>query len=408
MVDALDSYEAAAGSCEIKGWKDQRTFLQLLQQRAQTEHDILMLLAHFRGEPDAQQYLARALLRRLLDAGLVAAVQNALFGELVDWYDVDRRVALELDPDDQIKIVRDALARAPGDPQGERRLIAMLVKQGKIEDAVARGRRLREQGLMTPGLAQQLGEVLVAHGKDEEARRLFSEIVEFDPRSAGSRRLLGDIFLRHGWYAGAYRQYRNLVELAPEDVGASIRVARAAAGAGRVDEGLRVLRKVAAGEGRPGVNDPRRWARLHAAAYLGGLLASPSQEVSEDSISRELKRLQVFDGPSAWTLLVWEDLEARLVLAAAEEGLSLTGDAVDAGSTGLHALQLPPSDAPKLVVRHSGPVLDREVKYTIVTLRWDGAKFDVQRSEGSIPAGRATEDKVASAGEKKEETDQAG
>ena len=78
------------------------------------------------------------------------------------------------------------------------------------------------------------------------------------PGAPGSRRLLGDIFFRYHWYERAYRQYQDLVEMTPDDALAVIRLARAAAGTGRVDEALRILRKVAAGEGRPGADDPRR------------------------------------------------------------------------------------------------------------------------------------------------------
>ncbi|MCA9706388.1 MAG: hypothetical protein KDK70_11110, partial [Myxococcales bacterium] len=242
MTEALEIYEASAGSCEVRSWKDQRTFLELLQAQAHTEADIAILLGHFQPEPDAARYLARALLRRLLDPALVAAVDNAMFGARVDWLDVDRRVVLALELDAKLELVRDALARAPGDPEGELRMLELLVAGDRLDEAVGRGRRLREQGLMTPALAQALGEVMVAHGQVDEAQRLFSEIVEFDPGSPTSRRLLGDIFLRHGWYDGAYRQYEDLIELDPEDPSAIIRLARAAAGTGRVDEALRALR----------------------------------------------------------------------------------------------------------------------------------------------------------------------
>src|SRR5690606_2558783 len=118
-----------------------------------------------------------------------------------------------------------------------------------------------------------------AHGQVEEAQRIFSEIVEFDANNPRSRALLGDIFLRHGWFERAYRQYEDLVAIQPEDQAAAIRLARAAAGTGRVDEGLRLLRQVAAGEGRPGADDPRRFARLHAAVLLARLLSTPDAEI---------------------------------------------------------------------------------------------------------------------------------
>src|SRR5690606_23106329 len=143
-------------SCELQNWKDERTFLHLLQQRAETEHDIGLLLAHFSADPDATGYLARALLRRVVDPSLVAAVQNALYSELVDWEAVDRELALATSVEAKLEVLHMELARAPGDPAGERRLLDLLVAAGRLPEAVARGRKLREQGYMTPDLAQAL------------------------------------------------------------------------------------------------------------------------------------------------------------------------------------------------------------------------------------------------------------
>ncbi|MBK7828147.1 VIT domain-containing protein [Nannocystis sp.] len=386
---ALNAYEAAAGSCEVGGWKDQRVFLQLLHERVNTEGEIAVLLGHFAGENDARSYLARGLMRRLVDPALLAAVETAMFGGGVDWRDVDRQLLLVIEPgaaDKRLAIVQQALLRSPGDPQGERRMIRLLTEQGKLEEAIARGRRLREQGLMTPILAQQIGEVFVAHNQPDQAQRVFSEIVEFDPRSPGSRRLLGDIFFRHHWFDRAYRQYEDLVEMTPDDALAIIRLARAAAGQGRTDEALRILRKVAAGEGRPGADDPRRFARLHAAVYLAGLLADNDGKTPIASVARELGRLQLFDAPAIWTVVVWDDLEARLTLSS-DPPTPLAGDAIDAGTTGLFALQAPAGALTPMFVRHLGVPLDREVGYTRLTITWDGKEFKVERSPGSIAAG---------------------
>ncbi len=390
MTEALEIYEASAGSCEVGGWRDQRTFLELLQARAETEGDIALLLAHFADEADAARFLARALLRRLVDPSLVAAVDNALFGATIDWPAIDAQVVLATSIDDKLTVVRDALLRVPGDPKGELRLIELLVAAERVPEAVSHGTRLRDQGLMTPRLAQALGEVLVAHGQIDQAQRMFSEIVEFDPANPVSRRLLGDIFLRHGWYDAAYRQYEDLTALQPDDPTAPIRLARAAAGTGRVDEALRTLRRLASGEGRPGANDPRRFARLHAAALLGGLLRDAlagSAKIPEAGVTRELRRLQLFDGASSWTLLVWDDLQAELVLTHADpQSREHVGDPIVAGRTGLYALQAPPSGMPPLTVRHAGQVLDRPVSFQRVTITFDGSKFSVEHRDGTLPA----------------------
>jgi tetratricopeptide (TPR) repeat protein len=256
-------------------------------------------------------------------------------------------------------------------------------------------------------LAQRLGEALVSAGQHDEAKRVFSEIVEYDPEGEYTRRLLGDIFMRHGWYQEAYHQYQDLVGLTgqPTDV---IRMARAAAGAGRVDEGLRLLRKVAAGEGRPGVDDPRRFARLHAAVLLAEMLAS-DDSLPKEKLEAELERLQLFDAPTTWTLVTWTDLEHGLtlgtepveldadadesVVAAAREAARRAAlrisDGRSAGNTGLWAIQAGGLD--DLVVRHRGEVPTRAVSFQRLTIRWDGQHFEVVRQLGTIAAKAARE-----------------
>jgi Ca-activated chloride channel homolog len=409
IEDALRVYEASVASCEVPGWKDERTFLQLLQVRATTEYDIALLLAHFSSTPDAAAYLSRALLRRIVDPALVAAVQNAMYDDWVDWADIDRQLALTFDVEDKIELLQAALARAPGDPAGESRLLDVLVRAGRVPEAIARGRRLRDQGTMTPEVAQSLGEVLVASGDPTSARRMFSEIVEFAPDDPDSRRLLGDIFLRHGWYDGAYRQYEDLQALTADDALASIRLARAAAGAGRTDEALRVLRRIAAGEGRPGPEDPRRFARLHAAAYLARLHAMGDGSVPPDALERELRRLGLFEGATTWTIVLWEDLSAQLVLA----GSGVAADAISAGDTGLFAVQDPlharggTDERPSLDVRHAGPTSARPLAYHRITIAFDGKGFAIEVTPGTLepayaaPRPRTDDDSgtVARAGE---------
>lgn len=383
MPGALETYEAAAATCELPGWKDQRALLQLVQSRADSEHGIAMMLAHFEGDADARTWLGRALMRRLVDPALLAATSAAMFGQAVDWAAVDREVALATTASDRIEIVRKALARAPGDPAGEARMIELLAKHGRISDAIARARRLREQGLVTSALALALGELLVEKGEPEEARRVFSELVEFDPGSGASRRMLGDVFLRHGWFDEAYRQYDDLATSAPDDPAIAIRLARAAAGGKRGDEALRILRKVAGGEGRPGADDPRRHARLHAAALLAAMLAGDAtSDAPASSVSRELRRLQLFDAPAVWTLLVWDDLSAQLVLAR-ENGEALD-DVVVAGDTGLFAARGPAGASAPDAVRLAGAPVGRPVAWRRIRIEFDGTDFTVTSDAGTL------------------------
>jgi tetratricopeptide (TPR) repeat protein len=279
------------------------------------------------------------------------------------------------------------------------RLVRLLVEAGNKDEALALGRRLRDQGFMTPLLARQLGDVLARAGLATEAVRTYSEIVEFDPYSTSSRRLLGDIYLGHGWYGPAYRQYSTLTETAPADALGWLRLAAAAAGTGRVDEALRLERKVASAQGNPGPTDPRRWARTMSAARLARLIAKPPKAApGQDpkrrlaSIKRELKELQLFSGPGTLVVLTWEDLASDLLLVTQLEGEDVAlGESTDAAPVGVSAVLLATTEAARasFVARVRSVPRDQSVKLTRHDIAWDGKDFRVDVDTHQL-ADRAT------------------
>jgi hypothetical protein len=161
-----------------------------------------------------------------------------------------------------------------------------------------------------------------------------------------------------------------------------LRLANAAAGAGRVDEALRIDREVLGGEGTPGPSDPRMFARLLSASRLASLLAKPDPAagITVEAVSRKLKDLTVFSGPGTLVMLTWEDLDAQLVLGAADEKKEqLNGEATDAGAVGLFAI-LGSSESWSRnahAVRYRGEVLSRKVPCRFIKLEWDGKSFSV-------------------------------
>jgi Ca-activated chloride channel family protein len=389
MAGMLRVYEASAAACELQRWRDQQVFLDLLQARARTEAEIQLLLGHFYYDEDARLFLVSALLRRLIEPQLIAAVNYAIYGGVESWWEIDRQLDVTDDPNERLRILDAALTNKPGDPDGERRMLTELVAQGRQDDAVARGLRLRDHGQLTPELAMLVGELLVAADREPAAKRLYSELVEFAPDQLDSRRLLGDIFMRHGWSADAYRQYELLFALteAPED---AIRMARAAAS---TDEALRLLGQVQSGDGRPGENDPRRFARLHAAAILAVLIDTEAADLAK--LGSRLEALNLFEGPGTWELLLWKDFGAALTLATDDQQAIVQADGVNASDTGLFARQYA-STVPNLVVRHSGLVPDRAVAWERITVRWDGERFTITRTQGAIEAkvARAVEEAI--------------
>jgi len=261
------------------------------------------------------------------------------------------------------------------------RLVEALLAAGRGAEALALALKKRGDGLATPQLMQQIGDMLAATGRTGDAKRAYSEIVEFSPDDPAARTLLGDIYLRHGWYGEAYRQYRTIRGRPKSRPATLLRLAAAAAGTGRVDEALRIERRVLSGEGEPGPADPRRWARLWSAARVSRLMLSARASKSESmrqSMDRGLRRLQVLASPGVMLLLTWEDLQARLTLTP-----KTRGSAVNAGSAGLYAVTLGPAGGLEATVTRAAGA-SRPVKFQVAVIRWDGKKLKVSNVRGKL------------------------
>ncbi|HEX7664390.1 MAG TPA: tetratricopeptide repeat protein, partial [Polyangiaceae bacterium] len=387
-METMQQFDQARASCELPDWRDEAALLDLVEKKVTTEDAAQAVLVHLGGDPDAQAFVARKILRRTVDVRLAAAVERTLFGG-IDWTKVDHDLLDAKNPEDRLAKLRLAMLQAPGDPQGDVRLVKLLVDAGHRDEAIAHGRRLRDRGLLTPTLAQELGDVLADAGETDEALRTYSEVVEFDPADPAARRVLGDIYLRRGWYDAAYRQYKTLIDIDGRDPLAHLRLAAAAVGAGRVDEALRIERDVSSGEGNPGPNDPRVFARIESASRLGALYANPAAAAgaTPDAIARKMKELGLFSGPGSLAILSWEDRDAKLYVGAADaKNDALAGETTDAGDIGLYAV-LSPNDAFEKTahaVKWKADAPNRAVKYKLTLVAWDGKGFKVTAKEGVI------------------------
>ena len=386
--ELLERYATAWRACELTDWQAERTFLKLMQERIADEGTAAAVLSYFANRPEVQKYLGQLILRRVVDDRIVAAVERVLFGSAVDWVKVDAELQGIEKLDARLAKLREHMSKAPEDPNGDIRLVRLLVESGQVEEALAHGRRLRDRGYLTLRLARQLGDVLARAKQPEEAVRTYSEIVEFDPESVASRRLLGDILLGHGWYEPAYRQYKTTTEQAPEDALGWLRLADAAAGAGRVDEALRLERKVASAPGRPGPTDPRAWSRLLSAARLSELVLKPPSGQLE-GVKRELKELQLFRGPATLVVLTWEDLQSdlQLVTRVGDEDVGL-GEATDGAAVGVSATLLGVADAgrAKLLARLRSEPRDDAIVLKRHDIGWTGKDFEVKVSTATLEA----------------------
>lgn len=391
--ELIERHVAASRACELGDWRAERVFLDLLQRRIATAATAQAVLDHFAPRRDVQKHLAKLILRRTVEPELVAAVKRALFEKVNNWLEVDLELQAIKAPEERLRRLREIVSHNPDDPEGMVRLIRLLLETEQRDEALALARKLRSEGLFTPLVVRQLGDLLAQTGLSEEAIRTYSEIVEFDAQSRGSRRLLGDIYLARQWYEPAYRQYRMLTEAAADDALSWLRLASAAAGAGRVDEALRIERQVANAQGTPGADDPRRWSRLWSAARLARLLekgAGPEHQTRARQLERELNELQLFSAPSTLVILTWEDLGAQLSLAAEREGQAVAlGDVTHAHAVGLSSAMMPTTDAERaaFVAQTSGAAPSVALPLMFHRITWDGRAFRVNVAQRRLERG---------------------
>lgn len=391
--DLVGRYSAAQAACELDDWRSESAFLQLMVQRIHGPAQATSVLRAGVWDTATQQHIARLILRGAVDERTATAVNDVILGAQVDWAAVDRELSEIADVDARIEALRVHVARAPDDARGTIRLIRLLSKGNRAEEMLVLARRLQDRGMVTPLLARDLGDVLAARGLSDEAIRSYSEIVEFHADSPQSRRMLGGIYLAHGWYGPAYRQFETLADDRGDGTSDLLRLAMAAAGEGRVDEALRLERKVASAPGRPGASDPRAWARLWSAARLADLLAEPPDEQSGSmatGLRRQLKELQLFRAPGTLVIVTWEDLDADLDLSTLRDGTeAMVGDPVNASEVGLASVLLPRGELGRLELRveRRGMPADRPLEVVRHDLTWDGKAFQVDRRVAQVIEG---------------------
>jgi tetratricopeptide (TPR) repeat protein len=393
--ELADRYRAAIAACELPDWRAESLFLRLLAHHMETEAAVAEIFDFLGPRPDARFYLARVLLRRNAGDALALAIEQHLFGTRVPWDKVDLELSAIGNVETRIARLKQYVAHAPHDPAGGIRLVKLLARAGHADEALLFSRKLKAAGLLTPRLILALGDLQADAGQTDDAIRTYSEIVEFDPRNQAARQLLGDVYLAHGWYDLAYAQYTTLTEMAPENLLAWLRLASAAAGAGRTDEALRIERKVARSPGNPGPSDPRLFARLAAATHMARLIAEPPRDVDSkrliESMSRDLAELQLFQGPGTLVLLSWEDLGADLIARAGGKSPALAGETTDAAAVGLSALLLPAGkrgSVPLQAHLRSAPP-SRPLKLVVCTIDHDGKAFQVNLKRVELAAGQA-------------------
>ncbi|RLB57255.1 MAG: hypothetical protein DRJ42_00720, partial [Deltaproteobacteria bacterium] len=271
---ALHVYREASSSCEVGSWRARRTLLRMMLRGVGGIEAQVRLYRAFGRESPVAAYLRRAILRNVRTPHDVEIVRAGLgIDAPVDWGVFSRLYKANTSPEARLRLVRTWLEVIPEEMDLRLRLLALLEETAKIPEARRLARDLRGAPLADARVRTAVGEFWLRQDDIDEARRVFSEIVETAPLDPWARKRLGDLYRTHGWYDDAYREYQTLARLRPNDDSVLLDLARAAAGAERLDEALRLeqrLSETADAGAKEGIAElARLWTRSTAVRGAG-------------------------------------------------------------------------------------------------------------------------------------------
>ncbi len=321
-------YANAIRDCEAPTWRDRRALLTILLEHAGSVPRMLQLYSAL-SDGSARGFLRAAILRRVRSPEDLRAVRDAFrLTQDVDWELVQRVIERATTPAARVRALRDLVDQMPFSFDLKLRLLDELEHQGRIPEAKRLADRLRTDPLADPGVRTAVGEMYLRVGDEDEARRVFSEIVEFAPLDELARRRLGDLYRAHGWFDEAYRQYLTLAEIRPDDPSVLLLVAQAAAGAGRIDEALRLEQRVAETAAPGSIDELARTALLWSSVRYAKLRDAARRAHDDERLEALFARMRrsgvLGQAGDLRVSLVWSHPDARISLWASHPGLGLS------------------------------------------------------------------------------------
>ncbi|MFK7985943.1 MAG: VIT domain-containing protein [Sandaracinaceae bacterium] len=301
----------AITDCEARSWRERRALVQEILRHASNVGAMLAVVNQL-GTDAERSYARRLALARVRTPADVRAVRAA-FGDEVGEGLIEQVLDEARTPETKVRALRALSQQYPHSFTLRLALVSALDAVGRQAEAGRLAERMRADPVADMGVRTAIGERLVALGQSDEARRAFSEIVEFAPLDELARRRLGDLYRAHGWYDLAYRQYETLRSLRPDDPGVLLLLARAAAGAGRVDEALRLEARVRETQGDGALG---RVATLWTSARYAQLMHAASGDADRtEALSRRRRRSGVLSHASALRVsLTFAHPDAQLAL----------------------------------------------------------------------------------------------
>ncbi len=312
MYTSLDGviavYRQARAQCELSTWRARRTLLDLSLARFPSLEQKVAFVVSLSGDPAARSYLHRVILRFVSTPDQVRYVRQVLGLEpQVEWLVFARLWQSTSSPEARLRVVRRWLEVAPDDLDLRLRLLSLLEQTSALPEARRVARELRADPLSDAKVRTEVGEFWLRQNDEAEARRVFSEIVEHTPLDPWARQRLGDLYRAHGWHDDAYREYRTLSVLRPDDGEVLLLLARAAAGAGRIDEALRLEQRLAEstdpGDDAGAASSARLWSWLR----LSELAATAESDAMRDDARRRMRENGVLRDPPAMLVAITFD-----------------------------------------------------------------------------------------------------
>jgi len=337
-------YREAIRKCEASSWRDRQALLGLMLGRAGSVARMIDLY-HAMSGTGANRFLRAAILRRVRTPDDLRAVRAAFgLSRSVDWELIEQ--VLERAPNEaaRLRLLRELCEQNPGNFELKLRLLAGLERAGRLAEARRLAHRLRSDPLSDAAVRTAVGEMYLRFEEENEARRVFSEIVEFAPYDASARRRLGDLYRAHGWYEEAYRQYGTLATIRPDDRSVDLLIAQAAAGAGRVDEAIRLEQSLAETAEPGAAGGLARVAVLWTSVRLAKLRREAREADDADRLRALLARMRrsgvLRNAGALKVALTWSHPDAGLSLWTGHPGLGLTRPVDIAPEYGIEVFQV--------------------------------------------------------------------
>lgn len=384
-----DVYLQAKQACELPGWADWRTLLELMLDHVGDPVERLTIARRLdeAREAEAARLLRRETIRRAANSAELARIRLALLGdEPAPGAEFRKQYAAAPSDDARLAIVRRFLAVAPHDSTLRSAAFVLLENLGRRDELLTELSTARQDPFSDIALLADAASTLRRLGRDKDAARAFGDILERSPFDPFVRAYIGDRLRSEGLLEEASAAYESFAALLPSDPTAGLRLGLAHAGAMRLDIAERMLARVAQTGGKTGDAKTGELAAITAAVLLAE--ARSKQETvgptgtASDLIASLTRRALTLPLPDVAGVVL---IRAPVVNHPVDVRLSRTADAktespadLDASPLGLTAVRLERGDRNlRIRLRRAAALASHAAKTEISLLRF--------HDDGSLP-----------------------